>query len=178
MDMEREVRDLAARRDIGKAVHAFIRGQDRLDPALQLSSFHEDADLDCGAFRGGPRAYTDFVQTFLGGLEACQHIIGQVDLDVDIDAGTATGEVYFFAWHRMIEEGEPKDLLMAGRYIDDYACKAGRWAIQRRRELIDWARNDPAADGILAAIISLHLGARKGRDFSETRDWGSGTSGR
>ena len=178
MDMERELRDLAARRDIMKAICNYMRGQDRLDHGLQLSAFHEDADVDCGLLRGGPKAYTDFAQGFLADLEASQHIVGQVDLDVDIDAETATGEVYFFAWHRIIEDEEHKDLLMAGRYIDDYSCKNGKWAIQRRRELIDWARKEPATDDILGEMTAIHLSGRKGSDFSQTRDWASGTSGR
>lgn len=179
MDIEAEVRDLAARRDIIKAVHAYMRGQDRLDRDLQLSSFHSDADVDCGLLRGGPEAYTDFAQGFLATMAGSQHIIGQIDLDVDVEAGTATGEVYFFAWHRTVEDGgEERDLLMAGRYIDDYAQRDGRWAIQRRRELIDWARDAPAADAILHEQVTIHLSGRSGSDFSQTRDWSSGTSGR
>ncbi|WP_242128981.1 nuclear transport factor 2 family protein [Sphingobium sp. Sx8-8] len=181
MDIEREVRDLVARREILKAIHAYMRGQDRLDPALQLSAFHADADADCGLLRGGPTAYTDFAQGLLAQMKASQHLVGQVDLDVDVDAGTATGEVYFFAWHRVGESGElgeAGDLMMAGRYIDDYMLKDGKWAIQRRRELIDWARQDPATDGILQEQVQIHLSGRKGEDFSQTRDWASGTSGR
>lgn len=176
--LESTVRDLAARRDITQAIQNYMRGQDRLDHALQMTSFHDDADVDCGLLRGGPKDYTDFAQGFLANLEGSQHILGQIDLNIDIDAGTATGEVYFFAWHRLIEEGEAKDLLMAGRYIDNYSCKNAKWAIQRRRELIDWARKDPATDAILGEMTAIHLSGRKGTDFSQTRDWASGTSGR
>ncbi len=175
MDFEREVRDLAARRDIMKAVQAYMRGQDRLDPALQLSSFHEDADVDCGLLRGNRQDYTDFAQGFLAQMQGSQHLIGQVDLDVDIDAGTATGEVYYFAWHKTAE-GE--DLIIAGRYVDEYACKDGKWAIQKRRELVDWAKQDGSSDGILREQVTIHLSGRGGADFSQTRDWASGTSGR
>jgi len=178
MDIEKELGDLVARRDISRAIHAYMRGQDRLDRELQLSSFHPDADVDCGLLRGGPEAYTDFAQDFLASMKGSQHIIGQIDLDVDAVAGTATGEVYFFAWHRLVEEGEERDLLMAGRYVDDYARRDGRWAIQRRRELIDWARNVPASDSILHEQTTIHLSGRHGRDFSQTRDWSAGTSGR
>jgi len=178
MDFEREVRDLAARRDITRAVQDYMRGQDRLDHALQLSSFHADADVDCGLLRGGPEAYTDFAQGLLGEMKGSQHIIGQVYLDVDIDAGTAHGEVYYFAWHRMVEDGVDKDLIIAGRYVDEYSFKNDKWAIQRRRELVDWARTDGIADGFLSEQITVHLSGRKGADFSETRDWASGTSGR
>jgi len=183
MDMEAEVRDLVARRDITKAIHAYMRGQDRLDRDLQLSSFHADADVDCGLLRGGPEAYTDFAQGFLATMTASQHIIGQIDLEVDPEGGTATGEVYFLAWHRTVADdgenkGEERDLLMAGRYIDEYARRDGKWAIQRRRELIDWARDVPAADSILHEQVTIHLSGRSGADFSQTRDWSSGTSGR
>lgn len=179
MDLEREIRDLVARREITRAIHAYMRGQDRLDRALQLSSFHADADVDCGLLRGGPEAYTDFAQGFLAELHGSQHIIGQIDLNVDVDAGTATGEVYFFAWHRTREaDGSERDLLMAGRYVDDYACRDGHWAIQRRRELIDWARHDPATDAILREQVTIHLAGPRGADFSQTRDWAAGTSGR
>lgn len=178
MDLEKEVRDLVARRDICKALFAYMRGQDRLDPALQLSAFHTDADLDCGPFRGGPEGYTDFAQSLLAGMKGSQHIIGQIDLDVDAEQGTGTGEVYFFAWHRTEQDGAPRDLFMAGRYIDEYRFKDGRWAIQRRRELIDWARDDAASDSILTEVASIHLSGRGGADFSQTRDWQSPTSGR
>jgi len=178
VNLEAEVRDLAARRDIQQALFNFMRGQDRLDRALQLSAFHADADMDCGPLRGGPCEYTDFIQGFLGSMTASQHLIGQMDLDIDAEAGTGSGEIYFFAWHRLVENDEEIDLFMAGRYIDEYSCKDGKWAIQRRRELIDWARKDKASDAILADAPQIHLSGRNGADFSNTRDWSSGISGR
>jgi hypothetical protein len=81
--------------------------------------------------------------------------------------------VYFYAWHRVTENGEPKDLSVAGRYIDEYACRDGDWRITKRRELIDWARTDAAADGFLAENPILPRGARSGADFGQTRDWTS-----
>lgn len=40
-DLEAEVRDLCARRDIHDALCRYMRGQDRLDPELHRSAFHE-----------------------------------------------------------------------------------------------------------------------------------------
>jgi hypothetical protein len=178
MNLEAEIRDLAARRDIQKAVFAYMRGQDRLDHALQMTAFHDDADVDCGLVRGDPQAYTDFAQGFLATMKGSQHLIGQMDIEVDADAGTASGEIYFFAWHRLVEENGDFDLFMAGRYIDDYTCKDGKWAIQRRRELIDWARKDEPSDSFMEGMPLVHLPGPRGQDFSQTRDWASGTSGR
>ena len=161
-DLEAEVRDLAARRDIHDCLCRYMRGQDRLDPVLHRSAFHDDAWVDCGLMNGSADEFVAFAQGFLGDIESSQHIIGQVQLSVNGDA--ASGEVYFFAWHRLT------DLIVAGRYVDEYACRNGEWRIVRRRELVDWAKSTPAADRFLKDN-ALPMGTRRGADFSETRNW-------
>ena len=168
-DLAAEVRDLAARRDILEAVHNYMRGQDRLMPEVQRLAFHDDAHVDCGLYAGGPDGYVDFAQGFLGDITSSQHLIGQVQIDLEGDV--ANGEVYFIAWHRVVEDGEDKDLIVAGRYIDRYEQRDGEWKIARRREVVDWARTDPAADSFLKTQTQLHLGARRSEDFSNRRDW-------
>jgi hypothetical protein len=168
-DLEDEVRDLAARRDIYDAVCNYMRGQDRLMPEVQRSAFHDDAHVDAGIFAGGPDNYVDFAQGFLADLKSSQHLIGQVHINVDGDV--AHGEVYFLAYHRIVEDGEDKDLIVAGRYIDSYENRNGDWRIAKRRELIDWARTDTAADTFLRTETALHLGARGSDDFSNKRNW-------
>ncbi|HZU62951.1 MAG TPA: nuclear transport factor 2 family protein [Novosphingobium sp.] len=168
-DLEAEVRDLAARRDIGRALMRYMRGQDRLDAALHRSAFHPDAWVDCGLMAGSAAEFVDFAQDLLAGMEGTQHIIAQTDIDVRGDA--ASGEIYFYAWHRLLQEGEAQDLMVAGRYVDEYACRDGEWRILKRREIIDWARTDAASDGFLAEHPYLPRGQRCGADFSQTRDW-------
>jgi hypothetical protein len=168
-DLEAEVRDLAARRDIYDAVCRYMRGQDRLDPVLHRSAFHDDAYVDCGLMAGTADEFVDFAQGFLADLEGSQHIIGQVRFDVRGDE--ASGEVYFYAWHRIQEDGEAKDLSVAGRYVDEYACRNGEWRIVKRREIVDWARTDPASDDFFAANPSIVRAGRRGTDFSEMRNW-------
>lgn len=168
-DLEAEVRDLAARRDIHDALCRYMRGQDRLDPDLHRSAFHDDAYVDCGLMRGTADEFVAFAQGLLAGFGGSQHIIGQARIEVDGDA--ASGEVYFYAWHRITEDGQDKDLSVAGRYVDEYACRNGEWRILKRYEIVDWARTDPAADAFLAENPGLPRGLRNGRDFSQTRDW-------
>jgi hypothetical protein len=171
-DLEAEVRDLAARRDITDAVQRYMRGQDRLLPDVHNSAFHSDAYVDCGLFAGKASDFVDFAQGLLGEFKASQHLIGQVRIEVDGDV--ADGEVYFMAWHRIVEEGIDKDLFVCGRYIDRYEKRNGEWRIAKRRELIDWARTDPATDSFLAANADkLVFGARGAADFSVTRAWAS-----
>ena len=170
-ELAAELRDLAARRDITAALMRYMRGQDRLDADLHLSAFHADAWVDCGLMQGTAAEFVAFAQGFLADLEGSQHLIGQVDIDLAPGADRASGEVYFFAWHRLHEDGEAKDLCVAGRYVDESACRDGDWRIVRRRDLIDWARTDPAADGFLRDNPILPRGLRGGADFSQTRDW-------
>lgn len=168
-DFEAEVRDLCARRDINEALCRYMRGQDRLDAELHLSAFHDDAWVDCGLMNGSAAEFVSFAQGFLADLNGSQHIIGQVQLDINDDH--ASGEVYFYAWHRLVEDGEDKDLLVAGRYVDEYANRNGDWRIVKRKEIIDWARTDPAADDFLKVNDFLPRGQTNKTDFSYTRDW-------
>ena len=169
LDLETEVHDLCARRDIHDALCRYMRGQDRLMRELHLSAFHEDAYVDCGPFAGSAAGFVDFAQGLLGGFKGSQHVIGQVQIQVD--GNKAHGEVYFVAWHRIVEDGVDKDLFVAGRYVDEYQDRGTGWKIARRRELIDWARTDPASDSFLHGPMRLVFGARGDADFSNRRDW-------
>lgn len=90
--------DLLAKDEILGAVHDYIRGQDRLEPAIQRRAFHDDATVDCGVFAGNPDDYVAFAQNALANYEASHHLLGQISIDVQGDQ--ADGEVYFIAWHR------------------------------------------------------------------------------
>jgi hypothetical protein len=170
-DLEAEVRDLAARRDIYNVICNYMRGQDRLMPELHRSAFHDDAWDDCGLYTGDASGFVDFAQGFLANLKSTQHLIGQAQITVE--GSVAHGEVYFIAWHRLVEDGVEKDLFVAGRYIDRYEDRGTGWKIAKRQELIDWARTDPASDSFLRETPALQriMGARGAADFSNQRNW-------
>lgn len=155
------IRDLAAR---------YMRGQDRLDPDLHLSTFWPDATTDYGIFQGSGPAFVDFAQALLATHLANQHIIGQHLIEVEGDR--AFGEVYYYAFHRVIEQGVPVDMVISGRYLDRYERRGGEWRFAHRSELVDWARKDPAADGFLATDLAACLLGRHDReDRSYDRQW-------
>lgn len=171
MDLEGQVRDLIAHREIYNVICNYMRGQDRLMPQLHRSAFHDDAFVDCGPYAGGPDGFVKFAQDLLGGFKSSQHVIGQAQIRVN--GRIAEGEVYFIAFHRIVEDGADKDLFVAGRYIDQYEDRGTGWKIARRCELIDWARTDPASDSFLSGPFRLIMGARGAEDFSNQRDWPS-----
>jgi hypothetical protein len=83
---------------------------------------------------------------------------------IDFDGQEAFGEVYYQAYHRLTNEaGEQRDLVIAGRYVERCERRGGVWKYAYRSELVDWVRDDPAADDFLNAAPML-LGQRKPDD--------------
>lgn len=170
-DLEAEMRDLVARRAITDVVHRYMRGLDRLDPVLHRSCFHDDAFVDTGLMHGNADEFTAFAQDFLGTMDGSQHFLGQVSIEIH-DQERASGECYFQAWHgTRDDEGKPRDLFIAGRYIDEYTCKNGEWKIWRRHLIVDWVRDDPADHDFYAANPATNRAGRGGQDFSQHRRW-------
>jgi SnoaL-like domain len=169
-NLEAEIRDLAARREITDAVHRYMRGLDRLDPVLQRSAFHDGAHVDVGLMAGPVDEFIAFGQDMLAGMDATHHFLGQIRLEVNGE--NASGECYFQAWHgARDEDGNPRDLFISGRYIDEYACNNGEWRIAKRKLITDWITDHPADHTFYAQNPTTNRGGRRGEDFSQTRDW-------
>ena len=165
-DLEAEVRDLAARRDIADAAARYMRGLDRLEPELQRSAFHDDAVVDCGLMKGSADEFVAFAQGFLADMNATHHLLGQSRIAVDGDG--ATGEWYFQAWHSVSsEDGGVRDLFISGRYLDTYACRDGEWRIVNRMLVTDWVKDDPGTLDFFAANPGAPRGGRAGTDPSQ-----------
>ena len=90
-NLEAEVRDLCARRDIYDAICDYMRGQDRLMPELHRSAFHDDAYVDCGPFAGDADGFVAFAQGFLANCKGSQHTIGQAHIRVDGNVAQVVG---------------------------------------------------------------------------------------
>jgi hypothetical protein len=166
--MDSAIDALLSKQAIMELSMRYMRGQDRLEPHTQAAVFWPDATVDYGFFQGGGAAFVSFAQGLLKEHLANHHMIGQMLIEVEGD--TAFGEVYFQAHHRIVQEGAPVDLFMAGRYVDRYERRGGEWRIAFRAELIDWARTEPAADGFLDTIPGVLLGSRAPTDLSCQRD--------
>jgi|ThiBiot_300_plan_2_1041538.scaffolds.fasta_scaffold08774_3 hypothetical protein len=167
-DEEEKLRAVIARAEIYDLLCDYMHAQDRLDPALHRSVFHDDATTDYGAYMGGPDGFVAFAQGVLKPHLANHHMIGQAKIDVEGDI--AFGEVYFQAHHRIVEEGEEQDLFVSGRYIDRYECRKGVWKIAHRSERIDWVRAEPRADEWLKNSPKMPWGARGVADLSNQRE--------
>ncbi len=140
----------------------YMRGLDRLDRDLLRAQFWDDAYLDYGIYTGGPDGFADFCMEALSGHVANHHMIGQNNLDIQGDE--AFGEVYFYAFHRIVgEDKQARDVVINGRYIDRYEKRDGIWKFAYRSEVVDWSRDDPAADQFMEGSGNI-IGKRKPDD--------------
>ncbi len=162
--------ELLAKQEIYELSCNYMRGLDRLDAELMHTVFHEDATVDYGFFQGSGKDFVAFAQNALKDHLANHHMIGQVNIQVD--GSHATGEVYFQAFHKVVENGARKDLFISGRYVDRYERRDGVWKISFRSEVNDWARMEADADTYLAGSGCL-IGGRKPDDYSYGK-FGSG----
>ena len=156
--MSLSIDEVIAKQEITDLVGRYMRGLDRLDRDLLRSTFHDDATTDYGFFQGGPDAFVEMAYNALQDHLANHHMIGQVN--VDIEGHIAFGEVYFQAFHRLVADGEERDLFISGRYVDRYERRDGEWKIAFRSEVNDWSRNDPATDDYFKSNTDSLRGGR------------------
>ena len=124
---------------ITKALYLYCRAVDRLDHELGYTLWHEDGEADYGAaiYQGTGRGFVDFVIESHLALAGHSHQVTNVIIELDGDR--AASEAYVTAALRMVEEdGTLKQMTVRGRYLDRWSFRNGRWAIDKRRYLLDF----------------------------------------
>ena len=74
----------------------------------------------------------------------CSFFVGNILIDLAGDE--AFGEVYFNASHKVPAEQGFDDVIIAGRYLDRYERRNGKWKFAYRSEIVDWSQTRPTAD--------------------------------
>ena len=165
---------LLDRQQIEQLSRTYMRGLDRRDAVLLRSVFHADATTHYGRFIGPPDDFVTMAMTSLSAHEVNHHLIGQIDLwfeESATDASDAvptyaTGEVYFQAFHRLLQASQQTDLFISGRYVDRYERRNSRWGMTHRTEIVDWSRTEPTVDDYAPSRPELILGRRDSNDLS------------
>jgi hypothetical protein len=151
---------LAAKDAIAAVATRYCRGIDRCDADLVKSAYHPDAYDDHGTFKGNAWEFADIVTKSLRRYAATMHAIMNHSIDdVDVDAGTASGEIYVTAYHlRDTDAGRIVDLWW-GRYLDDYTCRAGDWRIAKRICVHEWTMQLPIESAMPIAAELFRAGS-------------------
>jgi hypothetical protein len=159
---------LLDRQEICELSRRYMRGLDRLDLDLLKSVYHDDATDDRGFYSGSGHGLCELAVKILASHLCNHHMLGQMSIDLEGDV--AFGEIYFQAYHRVVENGLEKDFVVLGRYVDRYERRDGVWKIAHRSELNDSCWQHPASDDWLNATPEALRGARGKDDLTAQRD--------
>ena len=138
--MDSELRCLLDQRDIHQVLMRYCRAIDRCDEALLASCYHENATFDYGSNSG---LAIDFVKNTLAALKSLAGTLHSVSnyYFLEQSATTAKVESYCYAYHRIAATDGDSDMIVAGRYLDDFEKQNDTWRIQHRLYVMDWNQN-------------------------------------
>jgi hypothetical protein len=128
--VDRRLEELIARHQIADATLRYCRGIDRLDLELMKSAYHDDAVDHHGVFDGPAMEFCERVISTHDRFLNTMHLVANHHITaLDLDAGTAEGELYNLSFLRV--EGEIRQWW--GRYVDRYEHRDGPgWRIAHR----------------------------------------------
>ena len=140
------VRALLDERAIRETLFRYCRGVDRMDRALARACWHEGGSADYrGMFEGGADALLDWMWKLHEQMETHSHQI--TNLVIELDGDRAVSESYVTVVLRTKAGRAPaRDIWSRGRYLDRWSRRDGRWAIDHRLFLNDWATSLPAGE--------------------------------
>ena len=127
---------LFAEREIERQLIRFARGMDERDWDAVRAVMFDDATAELGA---GPLVGSAAIaESIRGYLDACgptQHLLGNVLVEVDLAAGTATSRAYVSDVH--LGRGSRSDLTFStlGDYHDTWEHNGATWRIRHRTKL-------------------------------------------
>ncbi len=153
------VQELLDRQAIMDLVHLYCRASDRHDHELLRTLYHEDAEDDHGGFfKGLAMEFIDRLPEIQAPMMILHHNITTSNLALDGDY--AEGEHYVLAYHKVATDSDPLDLLIGGRYLDQYQKREGQWKFSKRAVLADWATvNQPSQVDLEHPLIEgSHIG--------------------
>ena len=132
------VEELRARADIEDALKHFIRGIDRQDWALALSTYHDDAVDEHGFFSGSARGFVDACRRAHEHQTHSMHFISNVLIDF-LARDRALVETYCLVFQRFSGAAEGVPAGMAGtrkiataRYLDRFERRSEGWKVAHR----------------------------------------------
>lgn len=116
-------------------VTLYCRAVDRRDYLLLRSLYHPGAIEDRGAiFKGTALEFVGMVERDAVNYELTVHRLFNALFMVDGDS--ARGEIYAEAYHRTSGD-DAREVIAAGRYLDRYEKRDGRWGIVFRTSTLD-----------------------------------------
>lgn len=166
-DMIAQLQMLLDKQAINELVHAYCNAADRRDYDKMRALYHEDAtDNHGGFFQGLASDFIDQLPAIQASMLILHHNVTTTNIKVDGDRGE--GEIYVLAFHKVQADPVPFDLLIGGRYLDQYEKRNGIWKFAHRAVLADWVNvHNPSIVDLESPLVQGSLiGQRDERDPS------------
>lgn len=126
---------LLDKQSLAELVTTYCRAIDRRDYALLKSLYFDDAIEDRGQiFKGAGHGFVDWAAADSANYQVTVHRVFNMLFVVKGDY--AEGEIYAEAYHRTAGE-QAQEVIAAGRYLDRYERRGGRWGIVFRTSTLD-----------------------------------------
>lgn len=167
MNME-EVID---REQIRDCLARLARGLDRRDAELVRGAFWPEAEDDEGVAVVTVEQLVAWVSPGDPAMKLTMHTMGHSLIDVR--GAKAVVETHVTSYHRVETNGVDRDVVLGGRYLDQFEKRGGEWRVLKRKLIYDWLNDLGAAHDFSTGAFGLPLtsegaiGAAAG-DYSET----------
>ncbi|KRO33933.1 MAG: hypothetical protein ABS11_01450 [SAR86 cluster bacterium BACL1 MAG-120828-bin5] len=137
-DIDRTIQEIIDKESIRELVHLYCRAADRHDHVLMRELYHEDAYDDHGSFfKGKAMEFIDMLPEIQKTMGILHHNV--TTHNIKIAGHQAEGETYIIAFHQVLSDSGPFDVLIGGRYFDRYEKREGVWKFLSRAVDADWA---------------------------------------
>lgn len=154
-DLDARLRRLEDVEAIRTLLAEIARGTDRYDSQLLARTIHEDAVLDMGGARTmSGAAFAAALKPPAEPRPGRMHLVSNARIDVDGDA--AWSESHIVSCQDVLVEGVRKTRIRAGRYLDRWERRDGRWKLAARTLVDEWGRIDTVGE-------TIEPGAHRGR---------------
>lgn len=131
-----EVAQLIDRDKIRACLARLSRGEDRRDAGLLRGCYWPNATDDHGVFVGSAEEFVAWVVPGMPSIPVTLHTLGQSV--IELHGSTAKAETHVTAYHRIDMNGDHRDIVIGGRYLDTMEKRGDSWRIAHRTMLYDW----------------------------------------
>jgi len=152
-DIDSKIQEILDKESIRELVCTYCRAADRHDNNLMRSLYHEDAYDDHGSFfKGKAMEFIDLLPEIQKSMGILHHNV--TTHNIKLNGDRAEGETYIIAFHQVLTEEGNYDVLIGGRYFDEYEKRNSVWKFSSRAVDADWVYvNDPSKVNLTHSMI-------------------------